>query len=271
MIFTEEWNTTYKENPKDSDERSGGAVVIQNTTKSTRERLDSEHNMGLTAGENQGYHMFAATRITASSTLTVEQTFIEVYSSTADINLTLPALTNVYATGKVKIYYLAHYSLANTRIVSIIPSTPDTFIDGTSSWKVGGRDSVCMILSSYSNKWTVIQQMPSGAIMIWNAGLSSIPAGWVEYTALKKNFPVAYKATGTFNTIGKTGGVKKVNLSISHLPVHSHVIKKVAATSDGTGTTGKYQDGTTNTETKGDDNDHENRPPYAAHIFIQKV
>jgi len=272
MTFTEEWNATYKESPSDLSDQSAGAVVIQKTTKSTRERIMSEHTMGLSDGENQGYHSLACTRVTGSLTLTVEKTFIEAYTTTADINLTLPALSSIFKTSTVKIFYISHYSASNTRVVNLVAAAGDEFDDSKTTYKLGGRESTCMLMSSYANTWSIIQKVPSGAIMMWYAGLSTIPAGWVEHTALKQRFPVGYdSADSDFDTIAKTGGDKKVNLNVSHLPSHRHTMKSTGANASTTGSKGKYEGGTIITEEVGSDNNHENRPPYAVYIYIRKV
>lgn len=95
---------------------------------------------------------------------------------------------------------------------------------------------------------------------------------------LRKLFIVGYDAASSdYNSIGKTGGVEKVKLTIEEMPSHSHTIRFVDekwgdnANSrpfpNPAGASG-YSADTTST---GGGKEHENRPPFYVLAFLIKV
>ncbi len=122
-------------------------------------------------------------------------------------------------------------------------------------------------------------QMPSGAIVMWSGSISNIPSGWVLCDGnngtpdLRDRFVVG---AGNSYNVGNTGGEASHNLTESEMPSHNHGIKEVSNVNDsniGEGFT--HNDGDTSyinfSQDAGGDSAHENRPPYHALAYIQKV
>jgi hypothetical protein len=143
---------------------------------------------------------------------------------------------------------------------------------------------------------------PIGAIMMWGKTLAEIPAGWhvcdgtngtINMTDL---FPVG---AGSMYTLNQPGGANFVTLTTNQIPSHSHTINDPGHThkngafdrllqSNGTGTVGSTDNtpgepqvttsGIISTSTTGisinntgGGQSHENRPPFRALYFIQRI
>lgn len=92
---------------------------------------------------------------------------------------------------------------------------------------------------------------------------------------LRSRFVVGFNSNDSdYNTVGKTGGSKKHQLTVDELPAHTH---KAAADGGNTNSSGsnfrRESDSTGEIETKstGSNQPHENRPPYYAVIYLQFI
>lgn len=134
--------------------------------------------------------------------------------------------------------------------------------------------------------------IPAGAIVMWPT--ATAPAGWLicngatfsgtTYPALaaalggttlpdlRGTFPVG-KDSGTFSTLGDTGGEETHTLTEAEMPSHSHlygtsVVGSRAA--DGTVHGTASYSGSYTTSTAGSDDAHNNLPPfYVVHFVIK--
>ena len=130
---------------------------------------------------------------------------------------------------------------------------------------------------------------PVGAIVIWSGAVNRIPDGWALCDGsngtpdLCGKFVVGYAANdGDYNAPGKTGGEKTITLTVDQIPSHSHNnrVKTVgyalsynssaeAAAPDSNDRNNGYQ--SIASDTTGDDQAHENRPPYYTLCYIMRV
>jgi len=128
-------------------------------------------------------------------------------------------------------------------------------------------------------KTEVAESIPSGVITMWGGSIANIPDGWTLCDGtdgtpdLQDRFIVG---AGASYNVNDTGGTNSVQLTLNQIPSHSHSYQtKVEPNTgiyDGTGLDG--DDGSTNTRqtsTEGGDQAHENRPPYYALAYIQKL
>lgn len=123
--------------------------------------------------------------------------------------------------------------------------------------------------------------LPSGIICMWSGAANAIPLGWYLCNGsngtpdLRNRFIVG---AGSNYTVGNTGGVNTVTLTINQIPSHSHTIPKRNDSNVGTTSysasswTNNYMTTDNNWETTstGGGLGHENRPPYYALCFIMK-
>jgi microcystin-dependent protein len=144
-------------------------------------------------------------------------------------------------------------------------------------------------------------QMPSGGIIMWSGSVISIPAGWRLCNGtngapdLQGRFVVG--AGGSYS-VGQTGGSENITLTPAQMPAHSHTgstnttgahahgiqheprgdgfggSTAVSTTSGAqvknTNSAGEHSHTFTTGET-GTGEAHENRPPFYALCYIQKV
>lgn len=125
-------------------------------------------------------------------------------------------------------------------------------------------------------------RVPSGAITLWSGTISNIPSGWELCDGtngtpdLTNRFVVG---AGSSYTKDDTGGEKEHTLTEPELPSHTHDVG-VELTDDTAGSDNRIDRDsdsggkTTFTFTSGSvgsDQAHENRPPYFALAYIQKV
>lgn len=142
--------------------------------------------------------------------------------------------------------------------------------------------------------------LPVGVINMWSGAIANIPSGWVLCDGtngtpnLKGRFIVGYDASDNdYNVIGKIGGEKRHQLTTSELPSLSFSYKDTYFISDeisnnyingredtggsfyGTGSADNnnrylyYKNRTTNSI--GNNQAHENRPPYYTLAYIMFV
>ncbi|HBV97786.1 MAG TPA: hypothetical protein DEF36_12170 [Desulfotomaculum sp.] len=145
--------------------------------------------------------------------------------------------------------------------------------------------------------------IPSGVILMWSGTEVSIPTGWALCNGqngtpdLRNRFVVGAGTDGEY-AVGDTGGEKTHALTINEMPYHGHAItvgsdgshshtyidgKASGDAQAGTGTYGGQtwdsrsttSDGshshTASATNTGGGATHENRPPYYALCFIQKL
>lgn len=129
---------------------------------------------------------------------------------------------------------------------------------------------------------TVID-FPVGSITMWSGTAETIPAGWricdgSESTPdLRDRFLVG---AGDAYAVGATGGSPTVRLETKHVPKHAHSFsyRVFGYTANRTDKTHAIDDNSkcrnwkvTATASTGGDVAHENRPPYYALYFIQRI
>ena len=132
----------------------------------------------------------------------------------------------------------------------------------------------------------VKKTVPLGLVAIWGKPANiPLPEGWREYEPLRGRMAVGQDITDNdLGVIGRTGGEKMHRLTIAEMPHHNHQQGSESLyNSYGGGTyVGKrsweYDDGTTyntysgqNTSSVGDDQPHNNMPPYRVIRFIEFV
>ena len=150
--------------------------------------------------------------------------------------------------------------------------------------------------------------VPTGAIVMWSGTVTSIPTGWalcdgtngtpdlrgrfiVGYDGSSNTTPTILTGTATANvtnygSVGNKGGENAHVLDITEMPTHKHDVSASnrddsfnfggpgnVKIGDGTDYTGDpYRLGISISETlKGNDQPHENRPPYYVLAFIIKL
>lgn len=86
-------------------------------------------------------------------------------------------------------------------------------------------------LEKLEEKNSVFQN--GGAMVFWNKPANQIPNGWREVVDWKGRIPVGFDPLQVeFNAIGKTGGSKTKQLSITEIPSHTHNGHLVQASSN---------------------------------------
>jgi microcystin-dependent protein len=120
--------------------------------------------------------------------------------------------------------------------------------------------------------------VPSGGIIMWSGSIAEIPTGW----ALCDGSGGTPDLTDRFITgaggqysVGDTGGADEVKLTEEELASHSHLYDQVldggSQSGSSAASSAKGIDYNTQTGETGNDQPHENRPPYYALAFIMKV
>ena len=121
--------------------------------------------------------------------------------------------------------------------------------------------------------------VPSGTIVMWNGGPSSVPSGWTLCDGnngapdLRNRFVTG---AGDEYSVGDTGGEKEHRLTEAELPSHNHDYTDRYYSNDNDGIQGKYSDDSYDIENKttgsvGNDEAHENRPRFYAIAYIMKL
>jgi len=118
--------------------------------------------------------------------------------------------------------------------------------------------------------------VPIGSIIMWSGSIATIPGNWALCNGtngtvdLRDRFIVG---AGRDYAVSNTGGLSAVKLTTEQMPSHTHSVPSGGAGTQGTwGSGGGYA--TTNSQTtgsRGGDQEHENRPPYYALAFIQRI
>jgi len=116
----------------------------------------------------------------------------------------------------------------------------------------------------------------NGIIVQWSGAIIDIPAGWQLCDGsngspdLRDRFILG---AGSTYAVGLTGGEKEHQLTLNEMPKHSHGYSKGnTANADGNDNQRGIQ-GTTTTQTsiEGNDEPHNNMPPYYALAFIYRI
>jgi len=128
---------------------------------------------------------------------------------------------------------------------------------------------------------TLNQIIPTGVIMMWSGSIASVPSGWALCNGLNGTPNLQDRfivGAGSSYNPNDTGGVASVTLTTAQMPAHSHNVSSRTYSSGGGGqgpwpfvggpaTTG----GSISMNTAGEDQPHENRPPYYALAYIIKL
>lgn len=153
----------------------------------------------------------------------------------------------------------------------------DSFNAGKQA-NISGNLAVSGTVSGYGT-------IPVGGIILWSGSVDKIPDGWAlcdgkNETPNLCNFFVV--GAGREYAVGSTGGLAKVKLTTGQLPSHGHNIhfktagysacyngkQEVYANWGGSKDNGQVKDSTDST---GNTEAHENRPPYYALAYIIRV
>lgn len=150
------------------------------------------------------------------------------------------------------------------------------------------------IQQTFTN-WTKIMSVfqADGAMLFWNKPANTIPEGWQEVVDWRGRFPVGMNVDEPeFVTLGKEGGEKRHKLTIDELPKHKFKIASPStqssysslnsgnslATINNQGNDGNYVLGGIADEPTvglssqvGNDQEHNNLPPYRTVLFIEYV
>jgi hypothetical protein len=130
-------------------------------------------------------------------------------------------------------------------------------------------------------------EFPRGLIVMWSGNISKIPDGWALCNGtqgtpdLRGRFIIGanpfnnINSTFMINEMGSTGGEEKVKLEIKHLPKHNHPdnINELGQGGDGAWyESGGYRLRTnSNKGFTGEDQPHNNMPPYYVLAYIMKI
>lgn len=178
------------------------------------------------------------------------------------------------------------------------------------SWQIGGTAvsataAELNTLDGIDTAGTGFGYVPQGGIIMWSGAIVDIPAGWAlcDGTSGTPNLQDRFVVgAGDSYAVGDTGGADDVTLTEAQMPAHSHFFNQDTNGAGGhnhthfamSGASGRYFDGggfgnntgetrstssvgdhvhnvQGNTDTKGSSAAHENRPPYYALAFIQKL
>lgn len=166
----------------------------------------------------------------------------------------------------------------------------------TSSLTDGSTDKLATAkaIKDLNDKINGVQLVPVGSVIMWSGSLASIPEGYALCDGqngrpdLRDRFIVG---AGNEYAIADTGGAKEVTLTAAQMPAHTHLTManaiatndtvgagtQMAKTRTGGGRSDANLGGVSNPATVGksssvgQDNAHENRPPYYALAFIIKT
>jgi len=165
--------------------------------------------------------------------------------------------------------------MSDVTISELSTGTPSsTDVIPFSNGSVTSKTTVSSLLSLASG-------IPAGGIIMWSGSLASIPTGWALCDGqsgrpdLRSRFIVgAGQGTGLTNyAVAATGGVESVTLTIAQMPSHSHggVPQRASTQTGASGGFPPVNFNNINTGSAGEDQPHENRPPYYALAFIIKL
>ena len=162
---------------------------------------------------------------------------------------------------------------------NIVSSVDGVSNDGGNIDLVAGTN-ITITPDDLNNRITIASSsngIPSGVIVMWSGSTGSIPAGWALCNGsngtpnLRDRFIVG--AGGSYG-VGSTGGENQHTLTIDEMPSHNHGYKGhfsygVRPGDDDVGA--QYFNNTEVTSNTGNNQPHENRPPYYALAYIMKL
>lgn len=138
-----------------------------------------------------------------------------------------------------------------------------------------------IVTESMLNNYDFEGEIPPGVIVMWSGAVSEIPNGWVlcdgdnGTPCLLDRFVVG--AGSTYN-VGDTGGEATHKLTVLELPGHVHSLNMIdkedtlAPVKNILGTKGNsYGSNNAMTGVQGNNNPHNNMPPYYALCYIMKI
>lgn len=151
--------------------------------------------------------------------------------------------------------------------------------------------TVYVSLTSASEGGGSLDGVPSGVICAWSGTAGNTPDGWALCDGtngtpdLRDRFVLG---AGTTHIVGGTGGSETVTLTVAQMPYHDHAIEALQITSAESLDTIMNENGGTNqrvigknrtttsrniynTATKGNDQPHDNMPPYYTLAYIMKL
>ncbi len=138
-----------------------------------------------------------------------------------------------------------------------------------------------IVTESMLNNYDFEGEIPPGVIVMWSGAVSEIPNGWVlcdgdnGTPCLLDRFVVG---AGSIYNVGDTGGEATHKLTVLELPRHVHSLNMIdkedtlAPVKNILGTKGNsYGSNNAMTGVQGDNNPHNNMPPYYALCYIMKI
>lgn len=138
-----------------------------------------------------------------------------------------------------------------------------------------------IVTESMLNNYDFEGEIPPGVIVMWSGAVSEIPNGWVlcdgdnGTPCLLDRFVVG---AGSIYNVGDTGGEATHKLTVLELPRHVHSLNMIdkedtlAPVKNILGTKGNsYGSNNAMTGAQGDNNPHNNMPPYYALCYIMKI
>ena len=162
--------------------------------------------------------------------------------------------------------------MADTTITGLDPLAPST-------------NTYVPISNGSTTGKAIFNPVPVGGIIMWSGSIISIPSGWALCNGqvldgqptpdLRDRFIIGAGAT---YSLGNTGGLSAVQLTISEMPAHNHTAA-IRSYTVGGGGNGPWPivGGTVNAggsismNNTGGDQPHENRPPYYALAYIMRT
>jgi len=167
-------------------------------------------------------------------------------------------------------------SPASTSGEPVAPDIPTDEILASLIYVRGGSSEILSgdIFNDYKTK-VVNDGVPSGVITMWSGAINDIPDGWALCDGnngtpnLQDRFIVG---AGNSYTVDDTGGEEEHQLTVDEMPSHTHSTDANTGSADkdsGVSPTGGTSDATI--DPTGGDQPHENRPPYYALAYIQKL
>lgn len=148
---------------------------------------------------------------------------------------------------------------------------------GSRGWVGGAYLVICASQSTGSGSSSsggggVASSFPPGMASAFN--LASCPTGWSPVTAARGRFIVGAGTLGGDNYgVGDTGGEARHTLTIGEMPTHTHDYTRWSSgwpSGYSLGGSGPFNQAQLPTEAQGNNEAHENRPPYLAFLYCQK-
>jgi hypothetical protein len=169
-------------------------------------------------------------------------------------------------------------SPASTSGEPVAPDIPTDEVLASLIYVRGGSSEILSgdIFNDYKTK--IQTGVPSGVIVMWSGAINNIPNGWVLCDGsdgtpdLTDRFIVG---AGNQYSVGDIGGEEEHQLTVDEMPSHTHdeQIQGINTDNADSGSLADTPSGavTQNTSSTGGDSAHENRPPFYALAYIQKV